>query len=90
MSYPRCFDSQLEFDTWVELSENDGDVDPRISFCESCSIRYQKAMIKENRCENPEFMIDEEKEMIIDGENWNQTLLGLQSGSFVQRIQKKI
>lgn len=75
MSYPRCFDSQLEFDTWVELSENDGDVDPRISFCESCSIRYQKAMIKENRCENPEFVIDEEKEIIIVGEPWNQKLL---------------
>jgi hypothetical protein len=72
MTHPKCFDSQQQFDTWVELSENDGDVDPRISFCESCSIRYQQQMIKEGRCENPSFVINEEQEVIIDGERWNQ------------------
>jgi hypothetical protein len=75
MSYPKCFDSQRQFDTWVELSENDGDVDPRISFCDSCSVRFQKLMIQQDRCENPTLEIDEQKEDIVDGEPWNQKLL---------------
>ena len=77
MSYPKCFPSKGEFDTWVRLSENDGGPDPRISFCESCSVKYQYDMILVGRCENPGFVIDEEKEDIINGENWNQRVLEL-------------
>jgi len=73
MGYPKCFPSQGEFDTWVRLSENDGGLDPRISFCDVCTVKYQAKMIEEARCENPELVIDEEKEDIVNGERWNQT-----------------
>lgn len=72
MSFPKCFGTQQDFDTWVSLSENDGDKDPRISFCESCTNRFQKLMKKLDFCENPDFVINEEDEDIIDGEQWNQ------------------
>lgn len=60
MSYPKCFDSQEEFDTWVSQSDDDGLPDPRISFCESCSVTYQAQMIRAGRCQNPDFVILEE------------------------------
>jgi hypothetical protein len=75
MSYPKCFDTKQQFNVWVEQSESDGLPDPRVSFCDSCSLRYQHAMIEENRCENPDYVIDEESEDIVDGESWNQVVL---------------
>lgn len=75
MDFPLCFYSKEEFEAWVSSSENDGREDPRLSFCNYCTKRYQDIMKVIGRCENPEHEFKTEEE---DDAEWEiQTPLPL-------------
>lgn len=59
-SYPKCFESKDSYEAWVSCNAQDVlDGDARFSFCQYCTVKYQDEMIKQNRCENPTFDIEE-------------------------------
>lgn len=54
MNYPTCFNSQYEFDTYVEQSRLSGIEEPESNYCLDCTISYQAEMIDINRCPRPD------------------------------------
>lgn len=54
MTYPKCFQSKQQFEAWVAMAKRSKLKNPRLSFCNDCSIAYKRQMIKEDRCEYPE------------------------------------
>lgn len=69
MSYPLCFNSEAEFETWVTISELDGSDlgSPRFSFCDYCTKKYQAEMILQDRCSYPDLLVDNDDEEIKNG-----------------------
>ena len=51
-SIPKCFDSRLQFRTWVEQARVCSPLPP-FSVCTDCTPEYKLKMMHERRCENP-------------------------------------
>lgn len=51
-SIPKCFDSRLQFKTWVEQARACSPLPP-FSVCTDCTPEYKLKMMHEKRCENP-------------------------------------
>ena len=51
-SIPKCFDSRLQFKTWVEQARVCSPLPP-FSVCTDCTPEYKLKMMHEGRCENP-------------------------------------
>lgn len=51
--FPPCFDSQRQYDEWIEAARESRTKMHRHSHCNDCCQEYQYAMIRARRCENP-------------------------------------
>lgn len=51
-SYPECFDTKEQYDTWRLMSRMSKS-SPPAWVCTDCTPDYQIKMIAERRCENP-------------------------------------
>ena len=47
--YPSCFDSKVQYDTWLEMEEL-CNTKPRSFPCLDCTPSYRNKMISEDRC----------------------------------------
>ena len=58
--YPKCFDSQTQFDKWKENARTTGLF--RESYCTDCNPKHKLQMVRHKRCAHPtvQFEIDEE------------------------------
>lgn len=67
MDYPPCFNSKEIFEAWVEVSldDNSEEPDPRFSFCNYCTKKYQSEMKQIDMCLYPE------KELVEEEDGWN-------------------
>ena len=50
MTFPACFDSQAQYDSWREAANV---CRPRHGYCEDCTPEYQARMIETFRCKYP-------------------------------------
>lgn len=63
-TFPKCFPSSDEFEAYVSACNSDESALPnaRLYFCDYCTVKYQREMTLEERCENPDFVIPIEDE----------------------------
>jgi len=55
--FPLCFESQEEYNKWLESETICHTLDFKNNVCEDCTVDFQKQMISEGKCVNPEFFI---------------------------------
>ena len=68
---PKCFDSRLQFKTWVEQARVCSPL-PAFSVCTDCTPEYKLKMMHERRCENPHIDFVEKTTKIEnkEGKDW--------------------
>lgn len=57
---PKCFDSQTQYDLWLEAARKCANVNKadkeeldQRGPCADCTVAYQRRMIRSDRCERP-------------------------------------
>ena len=76
MSFPQCFDSQLQFREWSQAARRS---DPGDSgFCTDCTAHYQKQMIVQERCVHPQTTFPVGARGGVDGRRSEQERIGYQ------------
>lgn len=63
-SVPGCATEQ-QYNLWKEAARQSMPP-PKVGFCSDCTPEYQKEMIAQRRCENPDI------QFIDDGEGWKE------------------
>lgn len=51
--FPKCFESKEQFLAWSNT------LGCNVLPCADCTVKYQQLMIKQNRCANPIYQIEE-------------------------------
>lgn len=59
---PTCFDSQEQYDQWIELARPSNLKMTPHAYCIDCTQEYQYEMIRARRCENPGHIFEPQKD----------------------------